>query len=104
MEKHKTKHTNPIRIRRLKLGLTFRGLAKKAGVTLTTVYLAEVGRRTLPAKLLRALCDVTGESYESLLEDWLTWRTGGTHTHAERLESLIRIAYDARRSDGGEGA
>ena len=94
---------NPIRQRRLQLGLSLRGLAAIAGVSAPAVYYAEVGRCTLPAKLLRGLCDATGEPYERLLEDWLAWRTGGIPGRIERLTALIRVAYDARRSDGGLG-
>lgn len=98
-----TQTPNPIRKRRRQLGLTLRGLASLAGVTAPAVYLAEIGRRTLPVKLLRGLCDATGEPYERLLEDWLAWRTNGSHNSIDRLEGLIRIAASRVVCVGGEG-
>lgn len=103
MERTHTHNPNPIRTRRHQLGLSLRGLAAKSGTTATAVYYAEIGRHTLPRKLLRGLCAATGEPYEALLEDWLTWRTGGTPTNTERLEGLIRMAAPRVVCDGGEG-
>lgn len=104
MERTHTPNPNPIRSRRHQLGLSLRGLAAICGTSATTVYLAEIGRRTLPVKLIRGLCDALQEPYEGLLEAWLAWRTNGAPTNAERLEGLIRMTASNASGNGGGSA
>jgi transcriptional regulator with XRE-family HTH domain len=60
---------NKIKLYRSRLGFTQHELARRAGVSPTTVYMAERGEGKLQAKTLHALAGALGVSVEDLLAE-----------------------------------